>query len=301
MRRQTGVGSPELTLIVIGVLGVSLSGPLMAAATAVPALAMSLWRTGLGSLASLPRCLSRHRAELAGLSGRDLRLTIWSGVMLAGHFACWTASLKLTSVASATALVCLQAAWVVVLSRLLGTPASARIWWGLLVALAGVLTISGVDLTTSPRALGGDGLAFAGAVFSALYTLIGARVRQVASTSTYTMLCYGVSALVLLAAALGSGTSLAGFPLRGWLLILAVTVASQLLGHSVFNHLLATISPRVVSMALLLEVPGAALLAALLLGQAPPIAVYAGLALICAGLAVLAGGRQQSTPALAVD
>ena len=40
-------------------------------------------------------------------------------------------------------------------------------------------------------------------------------------------------------------------------------------------------------MALLLEVPGAALLAAVFLGQAPPVAVYVGLVLICAGLAVV--------------
>ena len=66
-------------------------------------------------------------------------------------------------------------------------------------------------------------------------------------------------------------------------------MSAQLLGHSVFNHLLATMSPTVVSLVLLLEVPGAALLAAVFLGQAPPWGVYAGLLLILAGLG--AGGR----------
>lgn len=286
----------QLSLLVVGVLGVSLSGPLMAAATSVPALAMSLWRSGLGALAVAPGGLTRQRRELLSLPRQALVRSGFAGLMLAAHFATWTAALKLTSVASATALVCLQAAWVVVLSSLAGSASSRRVWVGLLLALIGVLVVSGVDLTVSARALGGDGLAFAGGAFAALYTIVGGRVRQVASTSTYTLICYTTSALTLLVASLAFQVQITGFPLEGWLLILAVTLAAQLLGHSVFNHLLATMSPTLVSMTLLLEVPGAALLAAVLLGQAPPLAVYGGLALICGGLAVVVSSRQLSVP-----
>jgi drug/metabolite transporter (DMT)-like permease len=157
-----------------------------------------------------------------------------------------------------------------------------------------VLVVSGVDLTVSARALAGDGLAFAGGAFAGVYTIVGGRVRQEASTSTYTLICYTTSALALLIASLAAGVSLTGFGAKGWLLILAVTLAAQLLGHSMFNHLLATLSPTLVSMTLLLEVPGAALLAAVLLGQAPPVAVYGGLALICAGLAVVVSAPRSS-------
>ena len=159
-----------------------------------------------------------------------------------------------------------------------------------------MLVVSGVDLTVSARALAGDGLAFAGGAFAAVYTIVGGRVRQVASTATYTLVCYTTSALTLLVASLAFRVQITGFPLKGWLLILAVTLAAQLLGHSVFNHLLATISPTLVSMTLLLEVPGAALLAAVLLGQAPPLAVYGGLGLICAGLAVVISSRRAVGP-----
>jgi drug/metabolite transporter (DMT)-like permease len=89
-----------------------------------------------------------------------------------------------------------------------------------------------------------------------------------------------------------------GFDTRSWVLIVAVTLVAQILGHSIFNHLLATLSPTLVSMAILLEVPGAALLAAVFLGQAPPLAVYAGLALICAGLAIVVSGRSRAATPL---
>lgn len=281
----------HVPLLAIGVLGASMSGPLMAAATAVPALVIAFYRCGLGAVVMAVVGMANSSAELRRLSRRDRVRCCFAGLMLAGHFATWTTALKLTSVASATALVCLQVAWVVVLARLAGTRAVAPVWMGLAIAFAGVLVVSGVDFTVSARALGGDGLALLGGAFGAVYITVGGRVRLAVSTTTYTLLCYATSALVLVIAALAAREPLSGFPAKDWGLIVAVTFASQLLGHSVFNYLVATISPTLVSLTLLLEVPGAALLAAVFLGQAPPVAVYAGLALICAGLAIVIRAR----------
>ena len=74
--------------------------------------------------------------------------------------------------------------------------------------------------------------------------------------------------------------------------IIAITVCAQLVGHTAFNHLLATMSPLVVSMIILLEIPGAALLAAVFLDEVLPAGTYAGLGLILAGLAVVVMGQK---------
>ncbi len=274
-------------LLVVGLVGVSSSGPMMAAATAVPALAISLWRTGLGALVVGGAALARHRSELSELARREWVRSCFAGVMLAGHFATWTSSLKMTSVASATALVCLQVAWVVVLARLSGIRIERGVWAGLVLSMTGVLVVSGVDGTISAQALGGDALALAGGMFAALYMSVGSRVREHTSTTTYTFLCYSTCALTLLVACGVGRVRLTGFDARSWELIIGVTLAAQLLGHSIFNHLLAVMSPTLVSMVLLLEVPGAALIAGVFLGQTPPAAVYAGLAVVCAGLALV--------------
>ena len=50
----------------------------------------------------------------------------------------------------------------------------------------------------------------------------------------------------------------------------ALALLAQLLGHSVFNLVLKTVSPTIVSVALLFEIVGAAVLAAVFLGQNPP-------------------------------
>ena len=63
-----------------------------------------------------------------------------------------------------------------------------------------------------------------------------------------------------------------------------------MLGHSMFNYALHRISATTVSVLILLEVPGAALLAWLWLGQTPRAAALPGLALLLAGVAVVIVG-----------
>lgn len=280
-------------LALVGVLGVSASGPLMAA-TAVPALAIAFWRNALAAAALAPVSLLTRRSELAGLDRRELRILAVAAAALAAHFATWTLSLKLTSVASATALVALMAGWIVLIGRLRGEPVAPAMVGGLVIALVGVLVVSGVDTTVSTEALVGDLLALAGGFFAAVYTIAGGQARQTLSTTAYTTVCYGLCAAMLLVVCLVGGQDLSGYSTRSWLALAAVTACAQLLGHSVFNHLLATMSPTVVGLVILLEVPGAALLAAAFIGQTPPVGVYAGLALIVLGLAVVVASRRPS-------
>ncbi len=278
--------SVTVLLAVVGLIGVSASGPLMAA-TDAPALAIAFWRNALAAGVLVPVAAVSRRAEMAAMSAREVALVAVSGAALALHFATWVTSLKLTSVASATALVCTQVGWVVLIGRLRGRRVSRAVLVGLAVSFAGVVVVSGVDVTISTRALLGDALALAGGLFAAVYTDLGASARRSLTTTTYTTLCYGTCALLLLPAAALAGQPLTGFSLQTWAGIAAVTVAAQLLGHSVFNHLLAVVSATVVSLVLLLEVPGAALLAAIFLGETPPVGVYLGLVLVLTGLAVV--------------
>ena len=284
-----------LLLMAVGVVAVSLSGPLMAAAV-VPPLAIAFWRNAFGTLAIAPGAVLRRREELRAMRGRRLGLVLLSGFMLAVHFATWVTSLTLTSVASATAIVCLQLAWIVLWHMSRGDRFNARVLLGLGTAFAGVLVVSGVDFTLSTRALLGDVLALVGGMAAAAYTVIGSRARQSASTTTYTFVCYGSCAAVLAVACLVAGQDLGGYPLEQWGLLLLVTATAQLMGHSVFNHLLATTSPMYDSLALLLEVPGAALLAALILGQQPPAAALAGLAVMVAGMALVIVSNREPLP-----
>ncbi|MCC3275627.1 DMT family transporter [Arthrobacter sp. zg-Y40] len=280
----------NIFLAAVGVLGVSASGPIMAA-TAAPALAIAFWRNALGAvLMGGPAALGRRR-EFARLGAREYRWTAVAAVALAFHFACFITSLQLTSVAAATALVCLQAGWIALFNVLRGIRVAPVVLAGLAAAFAGVVVISGFDLGLSREALIGDVLAVAGGALAGVYTIAGGKARESMSTGTYTTLCYGACAVLLLALCAVFRQPLVGFPPAAWLGILGVTVVAQILGHSVFNHLLAVISPLVVSMIILLEIPGAAILAAVFLHEQLPAGTYAGLGLILAGLTVVVAGQ----------
>lgn len=277
----------------VGVIAVSMSGPLMAAMV-VPPLAISFWRNAMATALLAPSAVSTRRAELGSLGTRDLRVVGASGLALAVHFATWVTALTLTSVASATAIVSLQIAWVVAWQLLRGERFGAGVVLGLVVSFTGVLVVSGVDFSLSARTLLGDALALVGGMAAAAYMLVGSRARQRMSTTAYTFVCYGTCAALLALASVAAGQALWGYAGGQWLLLAGVTLTAQLLGHSVFNHLLATTGPLLVSLALLLEVPGAALLAAVIVHQKPPVTALAGLAVMVAGMALVVAGRRPS-------
>jgi drug/metabolite transporter (DMT)-like permease len=273
----------DLALLGVGVLAVGTSGPLIAA-TAAPALAIAMWRNVFGAAALAPAVLWRHRHELARLSRRQWLLTLTSGATLGLHFTAWTPSLKMTSVASATAFAALQPVWAALIAHRRGHHVPGTAWAGIAVAVVGVFALSGSDLAVSPRAFAGDMVALLAGALAAIYMTLGSEARQAVSLPSYATLCYVVASGVIALVALGAGQSLTGFGGAAWLKILGLTAGAQLLGHTVFNRVLKTTSATVVSTAILLEVPAAAILAALWLHQVPRPAALPGAVLIVMGL-----------------
>jgi len=287
--------------MVIGVAAVSTSGPIIAA-TAAPALAIAFWRNAMAASVLAPWTLLRHRDELFALSGRARRLAVVAGVFLAAHFATWVPSLRFTSVASATALVSTQPVWAALLARRAGAHIARAAWVGIVVAVCGAVVLTGADISASGRALTGDLLALAGGMFAAAYMVAGSAVRRHVSTATYTTVCYTTTATLLLITCIVAGSALSGYPASAWARIVAVTAGAQFLGHSLFNRVLRTVSPTMVSLAILFEVPGAALVAAVWLDQTPPAAALPGLVMLLAGIAVVVAARDRRTaPSVPVE
>lgn len=290
--------SPKTALALgVAVVAVSTSGPLIAYAAA-PALALAFWRNGLATAILVPAAAVTRREELAGLwRRRELRWSVLAGLALAAHFATWMAGAQLTAVATATALAATQPVWTGIIAYFLGDRPSRGMWLGIAAAVVGTAVATGADLGTSPQALMGDGLAVLGGLAAAVYTLLGERVRAQASTTSYTTVCYAVCA-----AALGISCVVGGIPLHGyaattWLAILGLTIGTQLLGHSMLSYSLHEISATAVSIIVMLEVPGAALISWLWLGQNPTPLAWAGIALLVSGVVfVILGTPRKRLP-----
>jgi drug/metabolite transporter (DMT)-like permease len=287
--------------VLLALVAVSSSAPLIAFAAA-PALALAFWRNILAAAVLGPYALVRRRAELRMLATAAGRRTagycVLAGLALAVHFATWMPSAQLTSVAAAAALVGTQPIWQGLIALGQGRRLPVAAWAGIVVAVLGAGWATGADFGTSGRAFAGDLLAVAGGLAAAVYTALGERARVTLSTTTYTTICYGVCALALLVGCLLGGVPLTGFDGPTWLAILGLVVGAQLLGHSMFSYALRRISATTISVLILLEAPGAALIAWVWLGQLPRAAALPGLGLLLVGVAivVLSGARPTRRP-----
>lgn len=274
----------------VGIAAVSSSGALIVLAAA-PGLAIAFWRNGLAAAALAPISLTVRRGEL--VSGTH-KWSLMAGLALAVHFGTWVPSVKLTTVATATALGCSQPIWAGLIAAVLGRRLPLLAWLGIVVAVSGALVAIGPDFRTGGTALLGDVLATIGGLAGAVYTLLGERARQGFTTTTYTFVCYGVCAGALLLVCVVFGVPLIGYTATTWAAIAALTVGAQLLGHSMFNYAVHKIPATTISVLVLLEVPGAGLLGWLLLGQTVPPAAIAGIAMLIVGVAMVVlspGGR----------
>jgi len=210
-----------------------------------------------------------------------------AGLFLAGHFATWIPSLSFTSVASSVTLVCAQPVWVALIARRRGDHVPAAVWRGIACALAGVVLLTGVDLALTPRALLGDALALVGGMLSGAYLVVGGDVRRVTSTAVYATLCYSVAAVALLVVCLVGRQPVGGYPAGTWLALLALTAGPQLMGHTLVNRVVRTLSPTLISVAILFEIVGSTLLAWLFFDEAPPVSALPAAVLIAAGVVMV--------------
>lgn len=286
----------DLLLLGVAVLAVSTSAPLIRGAAA-PTLAIAAWRNVLSVpvLGAWVAARPAERARWGSRSPRERRLSRVSGLLLAAHFAAWIPSLSYTSVASSVALVATQPVWAAVIAHRRGHHVARGTWAGILLALVGALVLTGVDLSISRRALIGDGLALAGGVLAAAYVTVGAEVRRTVSTGGYALACYSTAAAALLLVCLVGRQPLWGYDAGTWWAIVGLLVGPQLLGHTLVNRVLRSISPTIVSVAILFEILGATLLARVAFGETPPAGAWPAALLIAAGVIVVVRADQDAS------
>jgi drug/metabolite transporter (DMT)-like permease len=290
----------DVALLAVGVTAVSFSAVLVREADA-PSIAVAFYRCAMASVILVPLGLARHRDEYRNLSPRQWRLAIASGVVLSAHFATWISSLSFTTVAASAVLVQTLPLWVALLGRFVGERPSRSALVGMGVALAGTAVIAGGGFHGGSRALLGDLLALAGAVFAAIYVLLGRSLRQEVSLVTYSSIVYAASAAVLGVVMVASRTAFVGYPSKTWLMFVLITAGPQFLGHTTFNYLLGHVKASIVAVALLAEPVGATLLAWAILGEAPGAATVIGGAIVLTGVYLAITAETRAVDVVAVE
>lgn len=264
-----------------------------------PSLVIAALRLTIASLALAPVALTRYRNEIRTFNRRDLLLGSLSGIFLAVHFATWISSLEYTSIASSVVLVSTGPLWVALLSPLfLNEPLTRPVLLGMTLALLGGTVVGlsdscalGNGLACPPfsqfvqgEAFLGNFLALAGAWAVAGYLMIGRRLRAGMDLVPYIFLVYGSAAVCLLFALAFMAQSPGIYSPMIYMWIILLALVPQLIGHTTYNWALGYLPAALVSITTLAEPIGSAVLAYLILDEAPTPLTIAGGVLILSGI-----------------
>lgn len=251
---------------------------------------------GVALLRSRPNRGEPGGGQLLASRSEWLRFALF-GLVAALHFFFYAYSLEFTSIAHSLAIMYTAPIWVALLSRFaLGEPLSPRKWLGIVVAVLGVVVLSGFEPVSSVmpgggnasnaftrRMLFGDLLALGSAITFAIYTIAGRSQRKRYPLLLYAGSVYIVAALWLLpAAALAHSPGSYNWPAIAS--IVGLGVFPLACGHTLYNAALRRLNATYVNLIATQEVLGGVLLGALLLLEIPSLNSIVGGLITIAGI-----------------
>lgn len=277
---------PPLVAILIGVISVSTSAILVKLADADSGV-VAFYRMLFSVLLMMPSFLMYSREEIFNIVRKDWIFSIVAGIFLAFHFILWFESLRYTSVASSTVLVTLQP-----LFAIAGTyfcfkePIAYKTVISGMIAIAGSVLISWGDFHVGGMAFYGDILALIACALVTGYMLFGQEVRKRVSLTTYTIIVYTASTIILFFYVLFKGESFGSYPMMSWVWFALLAIVPNLLGHNLFNWAIKWVSANVISIAILFEPVGASILAYFVFNEHLVVTQVMGGAIVIIGIAL---------------
>ncbi len=259
----------------------------------IPSIMIAAIRLGI-SASVLSLLVAWRRPALHDISWRQAGLSILAGACLAIHFGTWIQSLEYTSVASSAALVSTNPLWVGIAGWLfLKEPLNRWRSLGIGLTLIGAIAITLRDQQASPGSnpLLGNTLALIGAISGSAYFLLGRGLRNQLALLPYIWMTYGAAAVFLSLTSAGMGNLDLPNTAFVWLLLAGLALGPQLIGHTSVNYAMRHFSAVLVTIALLGEPVGSAILAFFLFGEAFAPLQLVGFGMLIIGIAVTAIGE----------
>ena len=252
-------------LLPIGIIAVSTASIFIKLCEA-PSLSIAAYRMALASLMLIP--FAGFQKTWRGWKIKDLVWLMFSGLLLALHFAFWIASLKYTSVASSVVLVTTHPIFVGIGALIfLKEKLKPKLILGILLSVLGSAVIGYGDMALSKEALMGDGLSLLGAVTASGYFLVGRKMRKNQGLLSYIFPVYSTSAVILILFTQVLQKPVFGFPSSTYLYLFLLALIPQLVGHTAFNWALKYLPVSMVAVAILGEPVGSTLLACFILHE----------------------------------
>lgn len=234
--------------------------------------------------------------------GAQFEQVPWRWVLVAGgtmavYNLTFFAGVKASSVAVGTAIALGSGPiWAGVLEIGIRRRSPAAAWWsGTLLAVAGgswMVLGSAQQLQISAH---GVGLCLVAGLSYAAYTLISKRMVSATPAPIVTLCIFSCAA----AMALPLATAVSDLPptsWQGWGIVAYLGVVATGVAYLLFTHALGRVSSSTAVSLCLAEPLTAFVLAVLVIGERPPLAAYAGLLLVMAGLALVVRTELRAAP-----
>ncbi len=284
-RGQSRSGRVALGALFAGAAGIAFA-PIFVRLSEVGPSATAFWRLAL-ALPALWVWMGFERRERRGAAqpsgSADYRRLLVAGLFFAADLAVWHWSIRFTSVANATLLANVTPIFVTLGAWLwFGQRATAAFILAMVTALAGATILVGTSIQLSAQHLFGDLLGLVTAIFYAGYLLAVTELRERFSSATVLTWSSVVSAAALLPITLLSGEGLMALTGRGWAVLIALALISQVAGQGLITYALAHLPAAFSSVGLLLQPVIAALLAWLILNEpVGPLQALGGTIVLC--------------------
>ena len=284
----------RLPLVALMLGGAAIGGsPIFVRLSEVGPLATAFWRVALALIPLLIFSWAKpQRAESRVASASDYAMLMLPGVFLASDLVLWHLALHMTSVANATLLANLAPVFVTLIGWLFlrATRISALFLAGLVIAMAGIVTLKGGFAVLGNGDLRGDGLATAAAIFYAGYILVIGRLRNRFDTVRIMLWSTGAAAVCILPIALNAEGHLLPSTAFGWMIVIGLAFISHAGGQVAITYALAYLPVAFSSLTLLLQPVVAAIIAWVLLGEAIGAMQAIGGAIVLAGILIARRG-----------
>ena len=281
----------------LGILSLSFSAMFVRWANA-PGPVTAFYRIFFSIFLLLPFFLPRARAN-PSIKSRSIILPLIAGVFTACDLGLWTASLSYTTASNATLLGNTAPLWVALGTWLILKKNLAPVFWrGLTITLLGAALIMGTDFLLHPRFGVGDAMAVCTGVFYGGYFLFTEKSRTLFDPVSHIWLVGVGASISLFLVNTVLQYPMTGYPTQTWLVFLATSIVSQLIGYMSLAYALGYLPASVVAPTVVLQPIVTTLLAIPLLNEIPTIWQGIGGAIALVGIYIVnqAHNRTQSEP-----
>lgn len=294
----------------------------MAQVNGIPSPLVITGRLLTAGLILTPIVLVYHRDDLKRISQRDALWAIFAGMWLGIHFMFIVISLEHTSILISQVVSNTGPLWVAILeTAFLKTKLTTghyiaimmTILGGALIALSSTLNVPPdntaflLEAGGMETVMSGNGtsipvvgviLAVLAAISGSVYAIIGRKVRANVPTTPYIWIVFTTGGLVGLVWLLITQTPVLGHPQAGYVALALLVLGPQLIGHSLYNHILKFFSATLASIYGQSVTVLAGVIAFLIFAEIPSILEFIGSFIIMAGvmMAIITPAHQSSTP-----